>query len=113
MDSKKDQDLIYLYKAYWSKEKVLHIASKRYTQREGKNTTIRVYTTENEVSLYNNGKLIQTKKGNKVFEFKINMEEVNEIKVISGELSDSATIYKVKKANPDYKLKATDSKNWM
>ena len=112
-DRKTKKDSFYLYKAYWSKEKVLHIASKRYMQREGKNTTIRVYTTENEVSLYNNGKLIQTKKGNKVFEFKINMEEVNEIKVISGELSDSATIYKVKKANPDYKLKATDSKNWM
>ena len=112
-DRKLKKDSFYLYKAWWSEEPVLHIASKRYQYREGKKTTIKVYSNMNEVSLYNNGKLIGTKKGDKVFKFKLKMAEANNIEVVAKDQKDSCVIYRADKPNPDYKLKATDSKNWM
>ena len=112
-DRKLKKDSFYLYKAYWNNEPMIHIASKRYEYRNCNKTIIKVYSNQNEVSLYQNGKLVDTKKGNKVFTFKIKMSEVNEIKVISNNLEDSTIIYKVKKAKPEYKLKSNDSKNWM
>ena len=112
-DRKLKKDSFFLYKAYWNDEPMIHIASKRYEYREGKKTTIRVYTNQNEVSLYQNGQLIKTKKGEKVFTFKIKMTDVNEIKVVSGNLEDSTVIHKVKKAKPEYRLKSKDSNNWM
>lgn len=112
-DRKTKKDCFYLYKAWWSEEPVLHITSKRYEYREGKKTTIKVYSNQPEVSLYNNGKLIATKKADKVFKFKLKMEAVNKLEAVSGSLKDNATIYKTDKPHPEYKLKATDSKNWM
>ena len=41
------------------------------------------------------------------------MAEVNNIKVTAGDLVDTTVINRVAKADPNYKLKATDSKNWM
>ena len=113
-DRNTKKDSFYLYKAWWNDEPLIHIASKRYEYREGKKTTIKVYSNQAEVSLYVNGKLIGTKRSdNKVFKFKLKMEDVNKIEAKSGNLIDSCTIHKTDKANPDYKLKATDSKNWM
>ena len=112
-DRKLKKDSFYLYKAYWNPEPMLHIASKRYEYRTGKKTTVKVYSNQKEVSLYVNDKLVETKKGDKVFVFKTKMSETNNIKVVANGLEDNTTIYKVKKAKPEYRLKATDSKNWM
>ncbi|MBO5711987.1 MAG: hypothetical protein J6R47_04035 [Acholeplasmatales bacterium] len=112
-DRKLKKDSFYLYKAYWNNNPMIHIASKRYEYREGKKTTIKVYSNQKEVALYNNGKLICTKEGNKVFTFKLKMSEVNDIKVVSNSLEDNTVIYRVKKRKPEYKLKSNDSKNWM
>ena len=107
------KDSFYLYKAWWSTEPVLHICSKRYEKREGKKAIIKVYSNQKEVSLYNNGKLIKTISADKVFKFKIKLEDVNNIVAKSGNLEDNATFIKVNERCPEYKLKATDSKNWM
>ena len=107
------KDSFYLYKAWWSTEPVLHICSKRYEKREGKKSIIKVYSNQKEVSLYNNGKLIKTISADKVFKFKIKLEDVNNIVAKSGNLEDNATFIKVNERCPEYKLKATDSKNWM
>ena len=112
-DRKLKKDSFYLYKAYWNSEPMVHIASKRYEYRNGKKTTVKVYSNQQEVSLYVNDNLVETKKGDKVFVFKIKMSDVNNIKVVANGLEDTTTIYKVKKPKPEYKLKATDSKNWM
>jgi beta-galactosidase len=112
-DRKLKKDSFYLYKAYWNNEPMIHIVSKRYEYREGKKTIIKVYSNQNMITLYNNGKIINTKKGNKVFTFKLKMSEVNDIKVVSNSLEDNIVIYKVKKRKPEYKLKSNDSKNWM
>jgi len=66
-----------------------------------------------EVSLYNNGKLIGTKKGDKVFKFQMPMEETNKLVVKAGGLKDGAVIYKTDKPRAEYKMKKGDSSNWM
>lgn len=112
-DRKTKKDSFYLYKAYWSEEPFIHIASKRYEYREGKYTTIRVYTNQKEVSLYVNDELKKVKKGEQVYTFKIKMNEVNKIKVVSNSLVDETIIYSCKKKKKEYILKKGKSQNWV
>ena len=112
-DRKLKKDTFYLYKAYWTDTPFVHLAGKRYEYRTENTTEITVYSTLKEVSLYNNGKLVATKKGDKVFKFTMPMEATNNLEVKAGEYSDSAVIYKTDKARPEYKLKKGDSSNWM
>ena len=112
-DRKIKKDSFYLYKAYWNKEPMVHIASKRYEYREGNKSTIKVYSNQPEVSLYQNDKLIKTLKADKVFNFKVKLEEINNFKVVAGSLSDECVIYKTKKKNRDYILKKGNSQNWV
>ncbi len=112
-DRKVKKDVFYLYKAYWNSEPFIHLAGKRYEYRTEASTEITVYTTEKEVSLYNNGKLVETKTGDKVFKFRMKMKEINHLEVKAGALSDHATIYKTDKLRSEYKLKKGDSSNWM
>ena len=112
-DRKLKKDTFYLYKAYWTDTPFVHLAGKRYEYRTENTTEITVYSTLRKVSLYNNGKLVATKKGDKVFKFTMPMEATNNIEVKAGEYSDSAVIYKTDKARPEYKLKKGDSSNWM
>ena len=112
-DRKLKKDVFYLYKAYWTEEPFIHLAGKRYEHRTERTTEITVYSNLKEVSLYNNGKLIGTKKGHKVFKFQMLMEDVNQLEVKSGEYTDSAVIYKTDKPRPEYRLKKGDSSNWM
>ena len=91
----------------------MHICSKRFVNRTGKTTKIKVYTNQEQVSLYNNDKLIATQQGRYIFEFVIEMEEVNNIKVISGNLTDSCAIKRVKKKDRSYILRsASNNKSW-
>lgn len=112
-DRKTKKDSFYAYKAYWSDEPFIHLCSKRFINRVGGKTLVKVYTNQNEVSLYQNGKLICTKKGNKIFKFKIKMAETNEIVVTSGNLKDSGIIKKVATKDPSYIVKKGGSnKSW-
>lgn len=112
-DRKTKKDSFYAYKAYWSDEPFIHLCSKRFINRVGSKTLVKVYTNQNEVSLYQNGKLICTKKGNKIFKFKIKMAETNEIVVTSGNLKDSGIIKKVATKDPSYIVKKGGSnKSW-
>ena len=112
-DRKTKKDSFYAYKAYWSDEPFIHLCSKRFINRVGSKTLVKVYTNQNEVSLYQNGKLICTKKGNKIFKFKIKMAETNEIVVTSGNLKDSEIIKKVATKDPSYIVKKGGSnKSW-
>ncbi len=112
-DRKLKKDVFYLYKAYWTDEPFVYLAGKRYEFRKEAVTEITVYTTEKEVTLYCNGKPVETKTGDKVFKFRLKLEDTNKLEVRAGELKDSAVIYKTKKARPEYKLKKGDSSNWM
>ncbi|MBQ7323866.1 MAG: glycoside hydrolase family 2 protein [Clostridia bacterium] len=103
-DRKIKKDSFYVYKAYWSKEPFVYIASKRYVERPEKTTTVKVYSNCNSVTLYANGKEIETQVGDKVFTFEIPLTGEVKLEAVSGENRDEATIRYVEKANPKYKL---------
>ncbi len=113
-DRKTKKDSFYLYKAWWSKEPMVHICSKGYAQRAEKVTTIKVYSNCEAVTLYVNGKAFATKKADKVFTLRVPLTEKTEIRAEAGTVIDTATFYKVKKPNPAYKLnkKPAGGGNW-
>ena len=113
-DRKIKKDAFYLYKAYWNKkDKFVYLAGKRYEFRSAEKQTITVYSNLDEVSLYHNGKLVGTQKGEHVFKFQIVMEDQNKLEVKSGDYTDCGTIYKVGVERPEYRLAKGDSSNWM
>ena len=112
-DRKLKKDSFYLYKAYWSEEPFVHLAGKRYEYRTGTTTDVTVYTNQKEVSLYNNGTLVGTLKGEHVFKFKVKLEAENKLEVVAGELKDGATVYKTDTPRPEYKVKKGKSQNWV
>ncbi len=113
-DRKTKKDAFYLYKAYWNQtEKFVHLAGKRYEFRSAAKQTITVYSNLDEVSLYHNGKLVGTKKGEKVFKFDVVLEDQNKFEAKSGEYTDTSIIYKTDIERPEYRLQKGDSSNWM
>ena len=101
-DRKIKKDAFYLYKAYLSNEPFIHLAGKRYVDRVDEITNIKVYTNEKEVSLYVDDVLVEAKKGEYVFNFKIKINSEHKIKVVSNGLEDEMVIRKVDKENQSY-----------
>ena len=113
-DRKTKKDAFYLYKAYWNKkDKFVYLAGKRFEYRSAAKQTITVYSNINEVSLYQNGKLIGTQQGENVFKFDITLKAENKLEVKAGDYTDSCVIYKVDQEKPEYRLAKGDSSNWM
>jgi len=61
-DRKTKKDVFYLYKSYWNKKEVtVHITSSRFTKRPSEEpVTIKVYSNAQSLTLYQNGKAVQT-----------------------------------------------------
>lgn len=96
MDRKTKKDSYYVYQAYWSKKPMVHLCGRRYAQRAGETTEIRVYSNQPTVALYLNGKLVEEKTANKVFVFNVALEAgANVIVAAAGDLKDSMTLEKV------------------
>ena len=112
-DRKLKKDCFYLYKAYWTEAPFVYLTGRRYEYRTEAVTEITVYSTCGEVSLYNNGKLVETKKGERVFKFKMTMEKENHLEVKAGDCTDTAVIYKTDRPRPEYSAAKVDSSNWM
>lgn len=112
-DRKIKKDSFYIYKAWWSDVPFVHLCGKRYEYRTGKTTDVTVYSNQKEVSLYNNGKLVATKKGAYAFHFKVVLEAENHLEVRCGELTDAAVVYKTEQPRPEYKVKKGKSQNWV
>ena len=114
-DRKIKKDAFYAYKAYWSKEPFVHICGKRYADRPEAETTVKVYSNQPEVSLYKDGQLVETKRGEKVFEFRVSLDPETRFEAKAGACTDSAVLHKVDTPNPDYVLKgkSSNSANWV
>ena len=113
-DRKTKKDSFYLYKAYWSKKPFVHICSKRYEDRTEDSITVKVYSNQNEVSLFVNGDKIETKHGEHIFVFTVPMRAEVQVKATAGETSDEAVFRKVSRANAAYVLRDSGDKgaNW-
>ena len=113
-DRKVKKDSFYLYKAWWSNDPFVHITSKRFKDRTSGKIKIKVYSNQNEVTLFKNGNKIATKHGQHVFEFTTTLENECTFKAVSGSFSDEAVFRKVSRPNPDYKLKESgdNGANW-
>ena len=112
-DRKTKKDAFYLYKAYLSKDKFVHLCGKRYAERSGNSTLIKVYSNLDEVSLYVNGKLFETLKGKAVFSFDVPLSNDLHVKAVSGEYSDKMGIKKVEKENSAYAVRSkAEVVNW-
>lgn len=112
-DRRVKKDSFYIYKAWWSEEPFVHLCGKRYEYRKEKVSRVTVYSNQKEVSLYNNGKLVETKRGEHAFHFKVALEQENHLEVRAGELKDAAVIYRTREPRPEYKVKKGKSQNWV
>ncbi len=105
MDRKTRKDSFYVYQAYWSKKPMVHLCGRRYAQRAGETTLVKVYSNQPRVSLYLNGKLLETKEAYRVFSFTVALEEGFNVLVADAEgIKDSITLEKVEKEPSVYVL---------
>ena len=119
LDRKTKKDAYYVYKAWFSKEPFIHIDGKRFTSRPGSTTTIRIHSNLPEISLYADGKLIDTKQGDKVYVFE-NVPISKEGSVITaycGEHSNSVVLRQVGalpgRYSFDSEQKGKDAQDWI
>lgn len=111
-DRKIKKDAYFLYQAYLSQQPFVHICGSRYRDRTENITEIKVYTNQNTVALYDNGKLIEEKEGNKIFCFSLPLSGEHTIEARSAGLSDTISIRKVDMPNTDYILPEELISNW-
>lgn len=62
-DRKIRKDAFYFYKANWSADPVLYIASRRFTERTEATTVVKIYSNASEVELFVNGQSLGRKTG--------------------------------------------------
>ncbi len=105
IDRKTKKDSYYIYKAYWNKEPMVHLCGKRYAQRAGETTQIRVYSNLPTVTLYLNGEKVGEQTAEKVFVFEVALADgFNTIIAEAGDLKDTMTLEKVEKEPSIYVL---------
>ncbi len=111
-DRKQKKDAYYIYKAWWSDEKFIHMCGSRYHDRIEPVTEVKVYTNLNHVALYVDGKLFEEQDGSHVFKFNVPIHGIHQIKAVSGEYVDDMEIAKVSEPNPEYFASAEKVRNW-
>ena len=104
-DHKTKKDSFYICKAYWQEEKFVHIAGKRFENRNGKKTTITVITNETEVVISINDKPLKTIKNKKYYQIKVPLTKDIKISVDGiNNTHDEFVFKKVDKFDENYKL---------
>lgn len=106
------KDAFYLYKAAWSKEPFVHLCGRRYGDRAEEKTEIKVYSNQQEITLYVDGRKYARKRGERIFSFEVELSGEHTITAQAGECRDTITIRKVETPNPDYCLLGGEVVNW-
>lgn len=106
-DRKIKKDAFYLYKAYWSDEKFIHIAGERYLKRKIGETEIKVYSNLPEVTLEYAGES-KSLSGKAVFRFEgVKIAPGDNVFTVKGAgIASSITIEGVEEEPAEYKLPA-------
>ena len=114
-DRKTKKDSFYLYKAWWSEEKFVHICGSRYVDRPESTTTVKVYSNLPKVALYADGKLVAEQEGRHVFTFRVPLTGEVKLEAKAGEHADACTLRYADAPNPAYKLQKgkSQSANWV
>lgn len=105
IDRKTCKDSFYVYQAYWSKTPMVHIAGRRYAQRAGETTEVKVYSNQDSVTLYCNGKAVGNQTAHRVFRFTVALDAgFNTLVAEAGPVCDSITLEKVEHEPASYTL---------
>ena len=115
-DRKIKKDAFYMYKAFWSDEKFLHIEGGRYTKRMIGKRTFRVISNCGEVTL-KCGRFKKTLEGEHVFTFEnVPIKEGNnKVTAISGDLEETIVFEGVEGYPASYSMpegSSTMVRNW-
>lgn len=112
MDRKLKKDAFYLYKAAWSKEPFVHICGRRYEDRVESLTEIKVYSNQPKVTLFVDGRELETKEESRIFRFSVEISDVHTIIAVAGGNMDMIKIRKVQEPNPEYMFQKEAIVNW-
>ena len=122
-DRRIKKDAFYMYKAHWSDEKFVHITSKRYLDRAEESIDLKIYSNCQEVTLYVNGKELETIVSDDrvfIFENVLLQEGTTAIRAVSNQAGDlfEDTAFFNKVAEPNLSYVAPDegkgkaAENW-
>ena len=108
------KDAFWLYKAAWNrKEPFVHLCGKRYINRCGEETEIKVYSNQTAVTLYVDGVKIAEQKGKTVFRFRVPLMGEHLIRAEAGDSDDIMCIRRVSEPDESYIYnKAATVVNW-
>ena len=106
------KDAFYVYKAYLSDDPFVHLCGRRYAERTESETEVKVYSNQNEISLFVDGIEFASLRGEKIFRFQVPISGKHVIRAVSGSLSDEMTICRVSTPNPDYAKPGMGIVNW-
>lgn len=111
-DRKIKKDAFFLYKAYLSREPFVHLCGRRYQDRTGDLTQVKVYSNQSQVTLLVDGREFETRTGEKVFSFQVSLTGEHALQAVSGSLEDRMVIRKVDRSNPAYSVQGGQVVNW-
>ena len=120
-DRKQKKDAFYIYKAWWSTEKFVHLCGRRYHDRVEDTTEVKVYSNLEKIALYVDDIFLAEQEGQHVFRFQVPIEGVHQIRAVgscadidSEDISceDSMEIAKVDTPNPSYFMSPEKVRNW-
>ena len=114
IDRKLKKDAFYLYKAAWNKkEKFVHLCGHRYVDRAEETTEVKVYSNQQEVTLFVDGTEFATVSGKTIFKFQVPITGSHTITAKADSCQDSITLRHAAKENPDYIfIKRAPVTNW-
>lgn len=114
-DRRTKKESFYLYKAYWSGEPFVYITGRRYVNRAENISEVKIYSNQESVKLYHNGKLVEPVVSSRhIFRYQIVMEKDNELIAHAGMTEDRIVIHKVEKPGTSYAMPVLgEVTNWL